>query len=264
MKDLIIFGGQSNMQGQTERLIQSEPAPGEWEYRFLTGSLVPLRDPCGEDIRSDGTAGYPYSSAVASTWHADNVLGSSCDGHTTMVPSFCRAYREARPEHPDVTAVHAAKGSTTISRWLPGTDGYRLLTAKASAAAEKSGELRYRFFVWLQGESDAIYKVPAREYKAMLSDLGHALEKDLGITNFGVIRVGRFTMDEYDLAVMEAQDELCRQDPFFLMLTRAASDFCTMPEYREYMNPYVGGHFSAAGQQKLGTIAGEALARMIP
>lgn len=52
MRDLIVFGGQSNMQGQTERLADNRIVKGAWEYRHLTGSLVPLCDPCGEDIRS--------------------------------------------------------------------------------------------------------------------------------------------------------------------------------------------------------------------
>lgn len=262
MKDLILFGGQSNMQGQTERLAESSPVPGATEYRYLTDSLIPLRDPCGEDIRSDGTEGYPYTPS-ASSWHADNVLGSSCDGHTTLIPEFCRAYISARPDHPEVTAVHAAKGSTDMKYWLPGTDGYRILTGKAKAAIAKSGMIRNTAMVWLQGESDAIYGVSSDDYAAMLSGFGHALEKDLGLTRFGIIRVGRFTGDERDLAIMEAQDRICREDSLFVMLTRAASDFCTMPEYRGYMNPCVGGHYSAAGLQKLGSLAGEALAQQI-
>lgn len=263
MKDLILFGGQSNMQGQTERLAESSPVPGAMEYRYLTDSLIPLRDPCGEDIRADGTEGYPYSSAVSSTWHGDNVLGSSCDGHTTLLPEFCRAYIRHAPEHPEVTAVHGAKGSTDMKYWLPGTDGYRILTAKAKAARAKSGGIRNTAMVWLQGESDAIYGISSDDYAAMLSGFGHALAKDLGLNRFGIIRVGRFTRDERDLAVMEGQDRLCREDSLFVMLTRAASDFCTMPEYCEYMNPHVGGHYSAAGLQKLGSLAGEALARQI-
>ncbi len=250
------------MQGQTERLADCEPVPGAEEYRYLTDSLIPLCDPCGEDIRADGTAGYPYTPS-ASTWHADNVLGSSCDGHTTLIPSFCRAYIRHATGNPEVTAVHAAKGSTDMTYWLPGTDGYRILTAKAKAAIEKTGDVRRISMVWLQGESDAILGVSSADYQSMLAKFGHALEKDLRLNRFGIIRVGWFTRDDRDLAVMEAQEQLCRDDSFFVMLTRAASDFCTMPEYREYMNPHVGGHYSAAGLWKLGEIAGEALAGQI-
>ena len=262
MKDLILFGGQSNMQGQSECLADNTSVPGAWEYRYLTDSLTPLCDPCGEDIRADGSAGYPYSPA-ASTWHADNVLGSACDGHTTLLPSFCRAYIRSSPDHPEVTAVHAAKGATDMTYWLPGTDGYRILTEKARCAQRKTGEIRKSAMIWLQGESDAILGVSSGDYCSMLSRFGHALRKDLGLTRFGIIRVGHFTGDEHDLAVMEAQDRLCREDSFFVMLTRAAADFTAMPQYAAYRNPYVGGHYSAAGLARLGELAGEALAEQI-
>jgi len=36
-----------------------------------------------------------------------------------------------------------------------------------------------------------------------------------------------------------------------------------MPEYRDCMNPYVGGHYSAHGLETLGTLAGESLANSI-
>ena len=62
---------------------------------------------------------------------------------------------------------------------------------------------------------------------------------------------------------MEAQDRLCREDSFFVMLTRAAADFTTLPQYAAYRNPYVGGHYSAAGLARLGELAGEALAEQI-
>ena len=59
MTDVIIFGGQSNMQGQSERLSENVPVKSALEYRLLTDSLVPLSNPVGEDIRYDGTAGDP-------------------------------------------------------------------------------------------------------------------------------------------------------------------------------------------------------------
>ena len=49
--DILIFGGQSNMQGQTEALpIPNEPVDGASEYRYLTDSLIPLQHPVGELI----------------------------------------------------------------------------------------------------------------------------------------------------------------------------------------------------------------------
>ena len=71
------------MQGQTERLAESSPVPGAMEYRYLTDSLIPLRDPCGEDNRADGTEGYPYGSAAASGSHGGS-RGERLYGHEIL------------------------------------------------------------------------------------------------------------------------------------------------------------------------------------
>ena len=72
-----------------------------------------------------------------------------------------------------------------------------------------------------------------------------------------MIRVGRFTNDERDLQIIEAQDEVCKTDPTFLMLTDEATEMNKVPEY---MNPFAAGHFSAKGLHKLGADAASALA----
>ncbi len=262
MKDILIFGGQSNMQGQTERLLHAEPVADALEYRWLSDSLVPLKNPCGEDIRADGSAGYAYSDEVWKTWHADNALGSACFGRTSLVPAFCEAYLSNVGRRAPVIAVHAAKGSTDISYWRPMGDAYRVLTAKARGAISAAGETRRRCFVWLQGESDAIASRSCAEYKAGLSEFGHALADELGLDLFGIIRVGRFTMDDRDFEIIRAQDELCREDRLFAMLTDVAAEYCTNPDYAHMMNPEVAGHYSAEGLESLGRLAGASLAKL--
>ena len=37
--DIIIFGGQSNMQGQSEALISTEIVPNSYEYKYLTDEI---------------------------------------------------------------------------------------------------------------------------------------------------------------------------------------------------------------------------------
>ena len=253
--DILIFGGQSNMQGETEALIGTEPVPGAWEYKFLTDSLEPLKNPVGENVRTDGTAGYLYEKGVdQQMWLRDHALGAACYGHTNMVPEFCRTYTELTGH--EVIAVHAAKGSTQVYQWLPGTDGYRLLKEKAAAAIRKVGAPERIFFMWLQGESDAIFETTKADYKAMCTELSEALKHDLGVEKFGMIRVGRFVNDERDLVIMSAQDELCRENEDFLMLTDAAVTLNVIPEA---MNPYVCGHYSARGLELLGRAAATTL-----
>lgn len=248
------------MQGQSEALSDSAPVPGAYEYRFLEDVLIPLQNPVGEDIRTDRTAGERFREGIdTEEWLATHLTGGACYGHTNLVPAFCKAYREETGR--DALAVHVAKGSTLVSQWLPGTPGYEIIRDKSLAARRKLGEKAGRcFFVWLQGESDAIRGCPKKEYKELLAHLGRQLKRDLGIEKIGVIRVGRFTMDDRDWEIIHAQDEICRENPDFLMLTGIAT---VLNEQKEAMHPGVFGHYSAWGLQKLGEAAGAALGNYV-
>ena len=156
--DILIFGGQSNMQGQSENLTDTVPLCGTYEYKWLNDQIVPLCNPVGENIKYDKTAG----DAVTKTtnihgWLESHVAGAACYGNTNLVPKFCENYRKSTGA--EILAVHIAKGSTEIKEWLPSTPGYEMIVEKASAAVRKAKE-NYRvdhvYFVWLQGESDAI------------------------------------------------------------------------------------------------------------
>ncbi|MBR6727919.1 MAG: hypothetical protein IKM08_06970 [Clostridia bacterium] len=262
MTDVIIFGGQSNMQGQSERLSENAVVENALEYRLLTDRFVPLSNPVGEDICYDGTAGMPYVKGRIHLrdWLAAHALGGACDGHTNLVPAFCRAYLEVCGG--TVIAVHAAKGSTEIKDWLPDTDGYRILLQKSQAALQRlkadGCKIGHIYFVWLQGESDAIAGRSCADYKEKLTALADALCAELGVERFGIIRVGRFTRDARDEEIIRAQDEICREDDRFLMLTELAT---ALNERPDCMNPFVGGHYSAKGLELLGTAAGEALGK---
>jgi hypothetical protein len=262
LTDILIFGGQSNMQGQTESLIPTENNGLCFEYKYLTDTIVPLADPVGENIRYDRSCGYPVTKeGSVGTWLEDHVAGMACYGNTNMVPSFCKTYSELTGR--TVVAVHAAKGSTVIAQWLPGTAGYGMLKDKALAAIDKVAKdftVGNIFFVWLQGESDAIEGNGKRYYMEKLTELAGALKTDVGIERFGIIRVGRFTNDQRDLEIIDAQDEICKENGFFLMLTRIATELnlCV-----RYMNPDVKGHYSAEGLIKLGDEAARTLVAFV-
>lgn len=258
--DVIIFSGQSNMQGQSERLSNTERVKNAYEYKYLTDSLSPLSNPVGENIRNDESEGYTFCEGTdIKQWLSDHVLGAACYGHTNLVPEFCRNYIEESGA--SVIAVHAAKGSTEISYWMPNTKAYEILINKARRAiamAKREYEIGKIYFIWLQGESDAIAKRTKNYYKEQITLLCDSLKKDIGINKFGIIRVGRFTKDIRDLEIITAQDEICLENENFLMLTDIATKLNEMPEY---MNQYVGGHYSAAGLEKLGKEAGKTLAK---
>lgn len=162
----IIFSGQSNMQGQSECLSENEVVKNAYEYKFLTDELVPLKNPVGENITYSMSAGYGLNAETdISAWIKDHALGASCFGNTNLVPSFCRTYIELTKRQ--VVAIHAAKGSTKISEWLPGTPIYNALIEKVCAVIKKE-KLSRISFVWLQGESDAIAGTAKEDYKASL------------------------------------------------------------------------------------------------
>lgn len=259
--DVVIFGGQSNMQGQSECLTSAEIVQCAYEYKFLEDTAKPLKNPVGENIKYDRSKGYSVTEGTdLRVWLSEHVTGSSCYGNTNLVPAFCRKYIDACEEEIEVLASHSAKGSTQISEWLPGTKGYEILVDKGEAAiayAKQRGQVGRIFFVWLQGESDAIAGVSKDVYKKSLMVLNQALRTELGIERFGIIRVGRFTRDERDMEIICAQDEICNEQKEFLMLTEIATE---LNEQEEYMNPYVKGHYSAKGLEKLGAAAGRRFA----
>jgi len=268
--DIIIFGGQSNMQGQTERLSDNSIIENAFEYKWLEDYLVPLQNPVGENIKYDKTLGdLTYPGMKGRPWVEKHALGAACYGYTNMVPKFCEAYLKNKAEmtkntenSTQVMAVHAAKGSTKIEEWLPGTEGYKFLAGKALAAIEYAKKadavIDHIYFVWLQGESDAMAEISKALYKERMVCLKNALKNDLKIEKFGVIRVGRFANDERDWEIIHAQSEICNEDEDFLMLTEIATE---LNKEQVYMNPNVKGHYSAFGLETLGTISGEVLGK---
>jgi hypothetical protein len=151
--------------------------------------------------------------------------------------------------------VHCAKGSTVIADWERGKPCFDILVKKSKSAIKKV-QPQHIYFVWLQGESDAIASNSTEYYLEKLILLKNELKKEIGIEKFGIIRVGRFTKDARDDKIIEAQDRACETDSDFLMLTTVASD---MHLVTEYMNKSVKGHYSAKGLMHLGSLAGKAL-----
>ncbi len=255
--DVLIFSGQSNMQGQTECRPVTQPVSGAFEYLHQFGILVPLNHPVGETLGHDDS-------------HFSHVLlNQSAYKNGSLVPAFCREYVKERGE---VLAIHAALGATVIADWLPDTARYSLMTEKikagirAAAAGHTVGRI---YFIWLQGESDALAQTTAEAYLERLTCLKDALKCDVGIDRFGIIRVGRFSslvgpgkseLHEQclacDHAIMDAQERAVSKDKDFIMLTRLAEELSCDAEY---VNPGVAGHFNNKGMDLLGQSAARGL-----
>lgn len=260
--DVIIFSGQSNMVGCAECLSDVNVVDGAFEYKYFENALVPLKNPVGEDITLDGERGEVYMQDDKTGMREKTYAAESAAwGHINLVPAFCRAY--VKNADSTTVAVHIARSATEISEWMPETPRYAILKKKASLAIEAvkaSFEVRNVYFVWLQGESDAIAARSKEYYKQKIAALNDALKNDLDIDKFGIIRVGRFTNDERDDAIISAQDEICAENSDFLMLTTIAAELCGKPEYM-HPAPQARGHYSAKGLELLGNAAGETLGR---
>lgn len=241
--DVILFGGQSNMQGQTESCPIASPVENALEYRFLTNSFVPLNYPVGENI--------------------GDLLRAAAYGNGSLHPAFCRAYIQKTGK--EVVAVPIARGDTTIAQWHP-TDPYhraRMAVRKSQeairAVKEMGKEVERVYFVWLQGESDALASTPQDWYRDGVIALRNLFAREVGIDQFCIIRVGRFANDDRDFAIMRAQEELCQMDGY-TMLTRATG-ICTKDPER-YINPYFRMHLNNDAMDFVGARAGEALANL--
>ena len=251
--DVIIFGGQSNMQGQTESLpVPNEPVPDTAEYRYLTDSLIPMCHPVGETI-------------------GDSLLLGADSGHGSLIPDFCKAYCSKTGHH--AVAIHAARGGTTISQWEKGTERYAASVRKILAGIEKTkeyGAINKIYYIWLQGESDAIARTDTAQYMQMLTAYKNDLKQAVGIDKFCIIGVGYFcgsitwlkdrTQEEgrvCDEAIMQAQVQLPKLDPDFVLLTQVCKELSLDSTY---INPYAQGHYNNTAMTIIGTEAGTALA----
>ena len=131
--------------------------------------------------------------------------------------------------------------------------------------AREKEEIGHIFFIWLQGESDAIKGTSSQAYLDYLRVLKDALKRDVGIEKFGVIQVGYFvstctwcaSLDkrtERDEAIMHAQEQAVESDSDFVMLTKICPK---LSQQAEFINPQADGHYNNAGMEIIGREAGE-------
>jgi hypothetical protein len=247
--DVIIFGGQSNMQGSTGQ-VGSSKAENCLEYKFLTDEFVSLADPVGEVI-------------------GDYLLSAPSKGCGTLVPAFCKAYAKKKGS---AVAIHCARGNTTIAEWSAGTARYKALIEKAKHGimrARENFETGKVYFVWLQGESDALNKNTEDGYLKSLIEFKNDLKKDLGIDKFGIIKVGYFA--EYapwkpdagkaeDETIMHAQERAVKEDKDFVMLTEICAKLSVK---QKHLNPKeYGPHYNNHALDIIGKKAGKALSKI--
>jgi len=238
--DLIVFSGQSNMQGQTESLSGDlTETPAAYEYKHLAGgNYEPVRHPCGEN----------YENASLLAAH---------QGFGSLPPCFAREYTSLG-KIPLV--VHAAKGATTISEWQPETQRYADFIAKVNGATQNIAKIQkkinHNIMLWCQGESDGICGTSKTAYKQMFLTFWEAVKRDTPLTACYIIRISAFSDIEKDAVIMAAQEELSREQPDIFMLTRMTGTF-TEKNGKMGGDTIPGsafGHYTTAAFQELGEI----------
>ena len=253
--DVLIFSGQSNMQGSTGEKAETTPVENCCEYKFLTDSLVPLVHPVGENIGKD-------------------VLYASARGNGSLVPYFCEEYVKNGGQ---VAAIHVAKGNTSVSEWQKGTERFALTVEKIKKGLNKIAEnsdIGKIFFIWLQGESDALNATGTAEYVRLLTAFKNDLKSETDFEKFCIIKQGYFAAyaewdkrpfkvkKRSDKEIMKAFDVVAKKDGDFLVLTNVCKKLSLK---KEYLNPAEHGpHYNNAGMKIIGQKAARALRKAYP
>lgn len=203
--DLVIFAGQSNMAGGGGDAGSAPSVPHDQGYEFRYGKcptgLYDITEPFG--IYQNGYLSDP-----------DGIRKGS------LVSSFCNAYYKATGV--PVLAFSATRSGSSINYWLtPEVQGelsskFDLVNAWCSS---NHINIRKRYVVWLQGETDAMAGMNSETYEAGLSGaftplIGKGLDQVFVIT---IGQVGGMP-GAYDL-IANAQINLCNNSPYFTLGT---------------------------------------------
>lgn len=253
--DVLIFSGQSNMQGSTGSFPEEPAVAHALEYKFLTDELTALCHPVGEFI-------------------GDGLLKGAALGNGSLVPYFCARYTERTGR--EAVAIHVAKGNTEIAEWMRGTPRFDAMIEKVRAGLAKvraSYPVDRVFFIWLQGESDALEQTGTEKYLERLTEFKNDVKRQIPIEKFFLIKVGHFSefadwnphpvkeKRKNDREIMRAQELAPKRDPDFHILTRV----CTrLSLKKKYLNDKeFGPHYNNAGMKIVGTRAADGLVKYL-
>ena len=215
--DFILFMGQSNMAGRgisCDCFPQEAPDVADgagWEFRAISDPtrLYVIKEPFGVDENHPEGINDVFSNGVKAK------TGS-------MVTAFVNAYFE-KTQVP-VVGVSASKGGSQIAQWMPDAREaflkdvlarYRaaedFLLGKSDASSDMVSEIRHRYMVWCQGESDGDRGTTAQEYKTRFQILWQEV-KAAGIEKCFLVQIGRKNIpgqeNDYE-EIRRAQEELC-------------------------------------------------------
>jgi Carbohydrate esterase, sialic acid-specific acetylesterase len=239
--DLVLFIGQSNMSGRgsSEKSIKV-PQGVAYEYKSETDEIIHLKDPVGESEPNKAESG-------------------------SLIPSLLLSLYGNLEEKRSTIAIVSAKGGSSVSDWQRGEYLYNLAVNKLNEAIThinsrpdlKIGKV---YYVWLQGERDAILSTTKEEYINKYKQLHSDLLNDINANEGFMIRTGYDYRDDSDTKMNEkiisAQNSLTNKISDLIMISKLASTFTV----ENGLVSEDGVHYTQKGLNILGKDAGENLA----
>lgn len=197
----------------------------------------------------------------------ENKIGGINDGANktgSMVTAFTNAYYAGNGNVP-VVGVSASKGGSNSSQWLTtSSEGYLAdsvdrMTKAVEFLENHNYEIRHKYMVWCQGESDAEVGNSAEVYKANTSAIldemfAHGIEKCF------MIRIGNCNIagsyDKY-VYIQNVQDEMAQSDDRIVMVSHLLSTFLDRGLMKD------GYHFFQSAYNEAGADAGAKMAEYV-
>ena len=244
--DLFMFMGQSNMAGRgTTDAGHPEAAP-----TIITGAGYEYR------AISDPTRLYPIAEPFGRNENNPSGINDGSNKTGSMVTAFANAYYTATGR--TVIGVSASKGGTPIADWEPGaasgymTDALQRLSDAVSYLTSEGYNIKHKFVLWCQGETDMDISTSKASYTASLQNVVDALI-GAGIDKFMMVRIGNCNQpgryNDYK-PMIAWQTEICQNNPDIVL---ADADFAGMAA-RGLMRDYY--HYYQQGYNEVGRYAG--------
>ena len=241
--DLFMFMGQSNMAGRgivNEEHPETAPKliPGAgFEYCAVSApeKLVEIEEPFGRN---------------------EDRIGGIDDGKRktgSMVTSFVNAYYQKTGI--PIVGVSASKGGSKIEEWQP--DGVYLKDAIARLQAtvvylEQNGyEIRHKYMLWCQGESDGDIGKSGEAYRKDFECMLNQMLQN-GIEKCFLIRIGKYngSGEQNYHEIRTVQSEIAKTNQDVVMVSKA---FAGMKERGLMKDAF---HYYQAAYNEVGTEAG--------
>ncbi len=246
--DLFLFAGQSNMSGKGTASEAPTVKKG-YEFRSISdpSQLYPISEPFG--LMENKLNG------INDTWENMTVLRKS----GSLVSSFANSYYSYTGI--PIVGVSCSEGATTIAQWCSGSQRYKDLIERANNAAtflEKSSQyqLRHKYLVWCQGESDGDAGTTAKDYYQQLKNITDSLIEQKIVDYCFIIAIGENANHPglYS-AIHDAQLKLCDDSENCILVS---DSFLGMKNKNLMIDEY---HYSQTGYNIVGTEAGENAAK---